>query len=289
MPRFATAQLIAVALFFTRPAEGVPLSDEELLVQSSLLASSGALADELGPFDWVKKLFGGSAPAEVHEHGPISKVAKVEIYYETLCPYCTHLFNDSVRPIFEDKELSKRVDFHLYPFGNALVLAKENISEGYQFWHKDAIYPVFKCQHGEQECLGNMIQACAIDELKKVELYLPMTICMSSYDTAFGIEKTSYECGQQLGIDMKRIKQCANSRTGSELLSEYGDASTSENLNRTYVPWVVVNGVHEEDADGGELLKPLCAVLEDPKPEMCKDVLGKKAKLAGCGDKGHGC
>jgi len=290
MPRFANAQTLLVGLTLFSAALGIQV---ELQPSASSLASPTNLAAHSGPFDWMKKLLGRSSSSHKAVDIPATKVVKLEIYYETLCPYCLSLFNESVREIFKDEELMKRVDIHIYPFGNAMVIAKENISKGYQFWHEQAVYPVFKCQHEDQECLGNMIQACAIDQLKTPELYVPLTICMSSFGSQFGIEKTSYECGVQLGIDMHSIKDCVDSRTGSELLAELGNESTRPELNRTHVPWVVINGVHEDAADDGKLLEPLCLGLEEPRPSLCNKTFGSgmsRSALA-CGGKkgGHGC
>jgi len=266
----------------------VPLKHEDAPDTSLAHTSSDHVQAQNGPLQWLRKRFSKQEVDDPQVHGPISKVVKLEIYYETRCPYCTSLFNQSVREIFNDTEFRERVDFHLYPFGNAFMIAKEDISEGYKFWHPDEIYPKFNCQHGDDECFANMIQACAIDELKTPDLYVPMTMCMAAYDMGYGIEKTSYECGESLGIDMHRIKECATSRTGSDILSAFGEETNRPGLNRTHVPYVVINGIHKTQADEGHLITPICAVLEDPKPELCTRTLANsKLHGKGCGNKGH--
>ena len=37
----------------------------------------------------------------------------------------------------------------------------------------------FECQHGEDECLGNMYHACAVEKIKDQELRLNIIKCKS--------------------------------------------------------------------------------------------------------------
>lgn len=58
----------------------------------------------------------------------------------------------------------------MYPFGNA----KQNK------WGK-TIYT--NCQHGEDECLGNMIMNCAIDKYDFKTQALPFIVCFEGIET----------------------------------------------------------------------------------------------------------
>lgn len=238
---------------------------------------------EAGPFNWVKSLFGGgSAPAS--KSRPLVKNAEIEIYYETLCPYCIDLLNSSVRELFADEELKQRVSLKMYPFGNTLVLW--NVSEGYRFWHDDAVFPIFACQHSDQECLGNMIQACALDELGSVDKFVPFALCMASYGGNTGVELSSYACGQELGVDMDTIKKCAFGRTGTQIMSDLGKKTMDPSLQQDHVPWVMINGVHDGPSEEGKLLKSVCTVLKEPKPALCEKKFPTH-HAAGCGGGGH--
>merc|ERR1719487_1171084 len=140
------------------------------------------------------------------------------------------------------------------------------------------------CQHGDQECLGNMIQACAIEELKTSERYVPFTLCMASYGFDAGIELSSYACGKELQMDMEAIKACTYSRSGNKVEAKIGAMSDDPNLQRDHVPFVMINGVHAPSADEGQLLGALCDGLSEPKPALCKSSAGKKG--TGCGEGG---
>jgi len=213
-------------------------------------------------------------------------VASVQIYYEALCPDCHTLMKDSLRKIWDDVEMRGRVNITLHPFGNAQIIDRSDISVGYQFWHADQKYPLVVCQHGESECLGNKIQACAMDFLGKQELYMPFVLCMASYNTTLSVESTSYKCGTALGISMTELKRCTHSDRGQELILSHGVASSPKTLGRGWVPWVVINGKHYEEADKNNLVHVLCSVLS-PKPKLCEGTsFALRSLLAGT-DKAH--
>ncbi|KAL0753482.1 hypothetical protein Bca101_091150 [Brassica carinata] len=74
-----------------------------------------------------------------------SDKVKLNLYYESLCPYCQSFIADGLVKIF-DSDLHTITDLKLVPFGNAHVSDKLTVT----------------CQHGEEECKLNAIEACAI-------------------------------------------------------------------------------------------------------------------------------
>jgi len=215
--------------------------------------------------------------------------AKVEVYYEALCPDSVQFLNGSLRSAWEDADLRDRMSLHLYPFGNGHLLKEEHVSQGYHFWHPGADYPLVLCQHGSRECLGNTIQACALADLEATK-HMPFVLCMVSYGTQAGPELTSYACGTRLGIDMAKLKACATSRRGHDLLIEHGQRSLNPDLGRKYVPFVMVNGRHSEIAEKGDLIGAICGTLDAPKPTACsnRSAQGSDHKANGKKGCGHG-
>uniref|UniRef100_A0A453FUM6 Gamma-interferon-inducible lysosomal thiol reductase n=1 Tax=Aegilops tauschii subsp. strangulata TaxID=200361 RepID=A0A453FUM6_AEGTS len=69
----------------------------------------------------------------------------VAVYYETLCPFCSGFVVNDLARIFRNG-LSSNVDLRLVPFGNGRVSPDGSMS----------------CQHGEDECQLNAIEACVI-------------------------------------------------------------------------------------------------------------------------------
>lgn len=198
-----------------------------------------------------------------------SQKAIVEIYYETLCPSSLDLLNGSFRKAWQNKELRERMDVRLYPFGNARMLSKKEVSEDFKVEHPQAKYPVIDCQHGMEECLGNQIQACATKELdmsKSVDLVL----CMASQGASVEIESLSRDCATKLDISMNGLAECITSAHGHKLMTELGKKSLDPELHRSYVPFVVVNGKHEQAADENDFLGPVCSAIGIPKPALCE-------------------
>jgi len=197
-------------------------------------------------------------------HRDHTKKVLVEIFYETKCAFCEDLLNTTLREVWDDVELRKSMDVKLYPFGNAANLSKSQVSKGYHFWHPDASYPLIVCQHGEAECLGNRIHVCASDVLKDNAKLVPFVICMASYGTLAGAELTSYECGKELNISMKEIKECVDSKKGLDLIVSM--AANTRVANISHVPWVLVNG---KRTNNETLLSPICGAIVGTKPKVC--------------------
>jgi len=196
------------------------------------------------------------------------KKVLVEIYHEASCPYCNELLGGSVKAIFEDIEMRDLVDFRFFPFGNARFVPEKNVSEGYHFWHPHAKYPLIACQHGSSECLGNMIQAFAIDLMVESERHVPYLICMAELAREeYGVELASYNCSKDHGVDLDAIKACVGSERGWKLIESLG--KKTELVGREHVPWVMINGEHSADADEDMLLETVCKALAAHKPRLC--------------------
>jgi len=209
---------------------------------------------------------------------------RVDIYYETRCPFSLEFINTTLREAWEDQELWKHIDVKLHPFGNAHMIEEKKISEGFHFWHPHGNYPIIICQHDDMECLGNRLQACAIDLLEDSSKYIPFVICMSSYGIAAGLELTSFECGKKHGVDMDKIKACTDSKKGHDLAMTAGRSTVTANVS--HVPWLTVNGNHTTN---DTLLAPVCDLLSEAKPKACKKDDGhivEAGKKGGCGGSG---
>lgn len=211
------------------------------------------------------------------------ETATVEIYYETLCPYSLQFLNETLRAAWEDDNLTARMNVNLYPYGNAQRVPESMISEGYHFWHEDARYPITICQHDTSECSGNLVQACAIDILKDQRKSVPYVICMASYGTSTGWEKSSYACGQEIGLDMEEVKICVNSDWGSKLIAHAGTVTQTafSKFNASGVPFIVVQG---NSTVNSTLFEPVCSWLKEPRPSVCTKYADKKKEPdSGCG------
>jgi hypothetical protein len=199
----------------------------------------------------------------------------LEIYYESLCPDCHELLDNDFRKIWGETDFRDRIDLELIPFGNAAVVTEEHTSPGYHFWHPEAKYPAIICQHFEGECLGNEIHACANHSYGSGKM-VDLVLCMVGKQAqGEGIEKSSYDCMVNLGISSSTIKSCVGSDESKQRMIDLGIRSTRSELQRKYVPWVMIDNVHVDFPDDGEkghdIITPLCGMLAEPLPQLCAE------------------
>lgn len=195
--------------------------------------------------------------------GPVS----INLYYETRCPDCIEFINGTLAPLWRTKSLQGLLNVTMNPYGNAMSVPTVNVSEGYKFFHPETTGAgwdyVHICQHGTDECFGNLVQACAIKNTEQSK-YMELILCMAAKPD-WGIEKASYECMTSAGIDPKPIKECASSPVGNKLMAEFG-LETGKVQGRTGTPWVMVDGINLPNV--ADLLKTACGKLGNG-PEDC--------------------
>mmetsp|Transcript_104398 Transcript_104398/g.294305 ORF Transcript_104398/g.294305 Transcript_104398/m.294305 type:complete len:338 (-) Transcript_104398:69-1082(-) len=263
-----------------------------IVLRQENAAADAANQTAKGPLGVLKSIFGwGSGGGGSNDDAPTANLptgldkVHMEIHYEVLCPYCIQFFSGNFITIWNDTQFRNRLDIKLYPFGNGVVIPEKQVSEGYHFFHPTATYPLFQCQHGEAECIGNMIQACAMD-LEPFEQSVQLVICMASYGTSMGPELTSYECGTKMGFNMSAIRDCVYSDHGAKLMTAIAEKAMDPYLNRTGVPWLTVEGMHLSEAEGGDgVVQSICGMLASPLPASCqKYSSGASVKESGgCG------
>ncbi|CAM6001424.1 unnamed protein product, partial [Sphagnum balticum] len=150
-------------------------------------------------------------------------------------------------------------NFNLYPYGNA-----RRVQNG-SSWS-------FTCQHGVRECEGNFIETCA---LQKYELYtqaLPFIICLETNSDDWKAQ--GQKCSTQLGLNWTLINSCATSNEGVNFLVEVAKITEALQPPHTYVPWIVVNGVHSgtsENAITSNMVRYVCSIYKGTE------------KIAACG------
>ncbi|NXG40062.1 GILT reductase, partial [Dromaius novaehollandiae] len=91
---------------------------------------------------------------------------ELSLYYESLCPACRAFV---VRQLFTTWLLlpGEVLNITLVPYGNA---QETNVNGTWRF----------QCQHGPEECLGNMVEACLMHEVQDFSTYFPIIFCLES-------------------------------------------------------------------------------------------------------------
>jgi len=102
--------------------------------------------------------------AKLSEHYPF-KPRVIQVFYEALCPDSARLMADKSTGLWSSFNSQKaRWRFDLYPFGNARRDHWNNVV----------------CQHGNEECKGNVMHQCALKVLKTEEAFALIDCLMST-------------------------------------------------------------------------------------------------------------
>ncbi|XP_075229155.1 GILT-like protein 1 [Lycorma delicatula] len=205
----------------------------------------------------------------------------VTVYYEALCPDSIKFFVNQLYPGVVN--MTDYVDLTLVPFGRATY----NITEGNQY--------KFMCHHGELECEGNKVQACALKILPSAVNTYKYISCMM--EMMAGSNKSGAypgnQCASANGIDYKPIETCAQTRQGDEYLAALGDMTVALEPMLKSVPTIVFNDkFSKEDNEFAQVnfKMALCNHISGTKPDQCSennDSVGKNsapsALIGSCG------
>nr|XP_043611169.1 gamma-interferon-responsive lysosomal thiol protein-like [Erigeron canadensis] len=196
---------------------------------------------------------------------PVEEAEKVQVkvYYESLCPYCENFIVNYLIDVFIEG-IDAIADVKLYPYGNAKVNANGNIT----------------CQHGENECLLNTVEACAINTWPDVHDHFPFIFCVERYLYYDKFDKWE-SCFEELSLDPKPVKDCYSNGMGNQLELQYADVTNSLKPPKKYVPWVVVDGKPLYD-DYIYIITNICAMYKGPTlPKACLRCLAESENRIG--------
>ncbi|MED6272065.1 hypothetical protein CHARACLAT_026555 [Characodon lateralis] len=178
---------------------------------------------------------------------------QVGLYYESLCPGCRLFLTEMLFPTY--LLLNKIISVTLVPYGNALEKP-----DGQKY--------IYECQHGKQECLGNMMETCIMN---MTEMAFPIIFCMeSSVDVIGSAESCLKIYAPELSMD--KVMSCVNGDMGMQLMHQNALKTKALNPPHQYVPWVTINGVHTDDLQTkamSSLFTLVCSMYKGTKPPAC--------------------
>lgn len=184
---------------------------------------------------------------------------QIDLYYESFCPGCRFFVETQLFPTFFKLKDTGIVQFGMYPYGNAKETQNKNGS-----WS-------FECQHGEKECTGNIIEACIMSKLgMESDRYIPVISCMEGSDDPVS---SARGCVAALSdLDFTTVKKCYTGPEGNALMHSMGVATDKLAPPHNYVPWIVVNGAHNETVENQaltDLTGLVCSNFQGDKPRAC--------------------
>ncbi|KAJ8277450.1 hypothetical protein GJAV_G00075280 [Gymnothorax javanicus] len=199
---------------------------------------------------------------ELNATRPNALIPKVVVglYYESLCPGCRGFLVEQLFPTWV--MLNDIMDVQLVPYGNA----EETQEKGKYEFH---------CQHGDPECLGNMIEACVIKLVD--DLAFPIIFCMES---SSDVLTAAQPCVQLYAPSVKweAVMTCVKGDMGMQLMHENAMKTRALNPPHDYVPWITINGEHTEELQQkamSSLFYLVCSMYKGSKPPACTGALKK--------------
>jgi len=188
----------------------------------------------------------------------------LSLYYESLCPGCRAFITGQITravKAFGNSQPGSVMQVNLFPYGNA----RETYNDQTHSW-------VFDCQHGEQECIGNVIETCSMHLLRNFTSYWPFILCIESGSDHLTMDHVAQQCATSLGINYSPIQACAQGALGNQLEHKIAEATDNLQPPHKYAPWIVVNGIHTEEIQSAaqmDLVKFICDTYKGPTPPAC--------------------
>ncbi|XP_077128945.1 gamma-interferon-inducible lysosomal thiol reductase [Ranitomeya variabilis] len=181
---------------------------------------------------------------------------QVELYYESLCGACRKFIVLQLFPTW--LMLNEIMNVTLVPYGNA---QEKNVSGKWEF----------TCQHGPDECYVNTIEACVMYHLKDLQNYFFVIFCI---EQSSNLTSALEPClaAYQPDLSIKTVMDCVNGDLGNKIMHENAIKTDSLKPPHEYVPWVVINGKHNDtlqDTAISALFNLICDMYTGVKPEAC--------------------
>ena len=160
-------------------------------------------------------------------------VPKITVYFESLCPYSIEFITTSIKEFYSKVTKPNVAYIELIPYGNA--------KETYDPTTKKY---TFTCQHGDNECYGNLVSTCSLNVLGRVEGQLNI-ICLleNIYLHNRNFDETLEYCMSSKPELLKEVQDCVKSDIGNIYEHQMAE-KTGDHLG---VPWILVDGVYDEE------------------------------------------
>eukprot|EP00090_Calanus_glacialis_P005123 TRINITY_DN1393_c0_g1_i4.p1 TRINITY_DN1393_c0_g1~~TRINITY_DN1393_c0_g1_i4.p1 ORF type:complete len:242 (-),score=65.48 TRINITY_DN1393_c0_g1_i4:299-1024(-) len=186
----------------------------------------------------------------------------VELYYESFCPGCRNFLTTMLYPAFDKLRDSGIMKAAIYPYGNA-----------HESKNPDGTWK-FECQHGEPECVGNILEVCIMQQLNwDVNMYLPVISCMEAADDPVSSAKGCLSALSSVSYDA--VKKCASGKEGNKLEHAMGAKTEALSPPHKYVPWIVINGEHTDELQNEaqtNLVALVCKLYKGESPAECSNL-----------------
>jgi len=191
---------------------------------------------------------------------------KVDFNYASMCPASGRFIISNLGPSL-DMGLLDMIDLTIVPYGNAQESKNE---EGE--W-------VFTCEHKDDECYGNIMTNCVMDQIPESINKAKAVVCIeqhANYNNQ-GFIQALYLCAEKFNYSEHFVSNCMGNQHGNALQHAAAIRTPSD---LQYVPWLIVDGSHpdvtEENVMLGDIFSWACKKFEgDNKPVACHNNMNK--------------
>ncbi|KAJ9595855.1 hypothetical protein L9F63_012957, partial [Diploptera punctata] len=187
-----------------------------------------------------------------------SDKVSLTIYYESLCPDSIKFFKDQLSPTYSS--LKDHVSLKFIPFGKGT----QTITNGTFS---------FTCHHGETECYGNIVQACAVKIYYGEDVYKIVDCLMTEVDPKTVTNQTypTVTCLQKLDLQQTKLDECIHGINGLQYLSDMANTTARLNPELKSVPSIAVNmrfDYSESQSAVSDLKNFVCKKLKDSNKKV---------------------
>lgn len=126
--------------------------------------------------------------------------------------------------------------------------------------------------HGQEECLGNLIELCAAKLYPDPKIYLGFTMCLSREYSDIPKRTLVEDCALEHGIDITKVNECTGNDEGSlafDLLKDSFERSDAANVTTSCTIRLnnevrcIRDGGEWKDCKGGSSVKDLVRDIKD--------------------------
>ncbi|XP_075223920.1 gamma-interferon-inducible lysosomal thiol reductase-like [Lycorma delicatula] len=151
---------------------------------------------------------------------------QISVFYETLCGDSRHFIVDELKPAWD--KFGSALDIQFIPFGKA-----HSNSDG-----------SFVCQHGPNECRGNLIDSCVLSKLPKGGAQVKYVADRMEQPSSSDDEVQKH--AEEAGVSWSDVISCTNAVVGRNLQLEAERETKTRTPGPKFVPTVIFNNVYNQ-------------------------------------------
>jgi len=208
---------------------------------------------------------------------------RVDFVSESYCPGCESYSTTQLANAIGT--VGNIMDVFNWPYGNA---QESKNADG--TWK-------YTCQHGNNECIGNMYEACAIEhnnhslgDAMNTPAWWAFFDCMELSGNA-GVASVASNCATKGGLDWATIQTCAGSNPaegtstdGNPIMHQMAVFTNNLQPPHQWTPWVIVDGTPLTSAQLDLSLIPIVCNAYTKKggvaPSGCKSLVSAQLSMA---------